>query len=187
MRALTLLIIFCITGFAQTSTVNESDEDSRDAYTIHYDYDGSDNLEYACKSKSNIGTTSTWTVGSGLTNIVVSTNVGTATTAAAHYLNPGSSITVAGATVDTDLNATYIVATVPSSTTFTITTASVADATYTDAGMNITTTANLLSASVWSVRRYVYDASSNLTQTMWADGNTNRDNACSSPSTLSFY
>jgi hypothetical protein len=84
-----------------------------------------------------------WSIAdASLTNIVVSTNVATATTAAAHGLSVGSRITIAGATVDLQLNTTAIVLSVPLTTTFTFATVDVADATYTDATM--TMAANVL-------------------------------------------
>ncbi|NQV21608.1 MAG: hypothetical protein HQ511_09350, partial [Rhodospirillales bacterium] len=59
--------------------------------------------------------------------------MGTATTLAVHNLVIGNPVVVSGATVDTDLNGGYTVATVPTSKTFTFTTASVADAAYVEA------------------------------------------------------
>ncbi len=77
---------------------------------------------------------------STLTSISVTTNTATATTSAAHGLHVGQSIVVAGATVDTDLNATYAIATVPTSTTFTFTTVNVTGAptVYTESTLGIT-------------------------------------------------
>jgi|WetSurMetagenome_2_1015567.scaffolds.fasta_scaffold01336_8 hypothetical protein len=71
-----------------------------------------------------------------LTNIVVNTNQGTATTVFPHLLITGDTVVVSGATVDSDLNGTY---TITSFTpfTYTFTTSAVADATYTDAGLSI--------------------------------------------------
>lgn len=81
-----------------------------------------------------------WTVAATtLTSIVVSTNVATATTGAAHGLVPGSQVTISGATVDTSLNATYTVLTTPAPTTLTFTTSSVSDATYTESTLVMTT------------------------------------------------
>ncbi len=67
-----------------------------------------------------------------LTSIAVATNVGTVTWPA-HGLEASCSITISGATVDTDLNGTYTIASVLTADTFTITTAAVANATYTEA------------------------------------------------------
>jgi hypothetical protein len=67
-----------------------------------------------------------------LTSISVAANVGTVTWPA-HGLEAGCSVTISGATVDTDLNGTYAIVTAPTADTFTIATAAVADATYTEA------------------------------------------------------
>jgi hypothetical protein len=48
----------------------------------------------------------------------------------AHGLEAGCSVTLSGATVDTDLNATYIIATAPTVDTFTIPTVAVGNGTY---------------------------------------------------------
>jgi len=73
-----------------------------------------------------------------LTDIVVATNVATATTAAAHGLTTGDYMAVKGATAATALNnlVGYSV-TVTGATTFTFATSGVADATYTEAGLSI--------------------------------------------------
>ena len=72
------------------------------------------------------------TVAAGtLTSVAVATNVGTVTWPA-HGLEAGCSVTLSGATVDTDLNKAYTIATAPTADTFTIPTSSVADATYTE-------------------------------------------------------
>jgi hypothetical protein len=64
-----------------------------------------------------------------LTSIAVAANVGTVTWPA-HGLEAGCSVTLSGATVDTDLNATYIIATAPTVDTFTIPTVAVGNGTY---------------------------------------------------------
>ena len=80
-----------------------------------------------------------WQIAGGtLISIAVNTNVGTATTLSPHQLTAGDTVVVSGATVDTDLNDTYVVATTPTTTTFTFTTASVADGSYTDATLAVT-------------------------------------------------
>jgi len=74
-----------------------------------------------------------------LTNVVVSSNVGTVTTKEVHGLLANDYVTFSGATVDTDLNGEYQIQTVPTTKTFTITTSSVADATYVDATLQFVT------------------------------------------------
>lgn len=128
-------------------------------------YDGSNNLIYICKAVSQQpqytwGVTAAPTQG-GLTSIAVATNVGTATTTTAHGLAVGNKITVAGSTTAA-LNGEYYVQTVGSTTTFTITTAGVSDATYNTAALTVYSTAPRSSASIWEIRKFVY-TSSNLT------------------------
>lgn len=111
-----------------------------------------------------------WTkAATTLTNIVVATNVGTVTTSTAHGLTVGNPVTVSGATVDTDLNATYYVQTVGSTTTFTITTASVADATYTDATLVLSTNAPLTTQPIWAINKKTYSTNSQIAD-QWAGG-----------------
>jgi hypothetical protein len=86
----------------------------------------------------------TWSVPAGtLTKITVASNVGTVTFPNAHNLAAGDQITVSGATVSTNLNKTYTVATISLSNPLilTIATASVPDATYTDSTLTITSIA----------------------------------------------
>ena len=68
--------------------------------------------------------------GGTLTNVVVSSDVGTVTTPGTHGLTAGDVVYITGETADTDLNGTYTIATSASTTTFTIATASVANGTY---------------------------------------------------------
>jgi hypothetical protein len=177
MKKLFALMLIAVTAFGQGATVAISKGTPDAAYTALYFYSGS-NLTYICKTPAfRQQPTFTWatvpTTGQGtLTNIVVLTNTGTVTTAAAHGLTIGNRVTIAGATVDTDLNGTYYVQTVPSSTTFTITTASVANATYTDATMTLSTTAPRTTAAIWNIERFGYDGSSNLITDQFSVTNT---------------
>lgn len=95
--------------------------------------------------------TTTYAIGStpGLTNIVVSTNVGTITFATTAQVWVGMRVTVAGSTTAA-LNGTYRVNTVSGSTA-TITTSGVADATYNNAAMTVATSGPILGASTWSI------------------------------------
>ncbi len=97
-----------------------------------------------------------------LTSIVVLTNAGTVTTSTAHGLAVGNLVTISGATVDTDLNGTYYIQTVGSTTTFTITTASVANATYTESTLEVATMAPRSSAAQWDIFKYT-TSGSNIT------------------------
>lgn len=92
---------------------------------------------------------------STLTSIVVAANVATATTAAAHGLWIGRQVTVAGATVDTDLNGVYSIVAVPTSTTFTFRTVSVANATYTESTLVASVTPYQDCASATSIQNFL--------------------------------
>lgn len=129
----------------------------KQACTRLFFYDGSSNLQYICEALQRQAVATTVTkAATTLTNIVVSTNVATVTTSSAHKLYPGARVTVTGATVDTDLNASYVVLTVGSTTTYTFATVAVADATYTDAGLVISTNNALTSAPVWAIQIQTY-------------------------------
>lgn len=72
-----------------------------------------------------------------VTSIVDLVNTATVTTTSPHGLVTGDIVKISGATVDTDLNGNYSV-TVSSTTVFTVTSASVSDATYTEATLRVT-------------------------------------------------
>lgn len=117
--------------------------------------DGSGNTEYICYANAD-QPNSSWSRATGtITSIAVATNVGTVTIPA-HGLAVGNLVTITGATVDADLNGTYYVQTVPGATTFTITTASVADGTYVEATLVLTTNAPLDTASIWGIMKLSY-------------------------------
>lgn len=158
---------------------------------VLYFRDGSNNLEYTCTATNpSLKTVFARTVAASqppipssapatLTSIVDSSNTSTVTTSAAHGLAIGHRIIVSGATGDTDLNGTYTVATVPSSTTFTITTASVTDATYNEATLTVTTTAPRTNLNIWLITKS-YWTSSYIDRTIFAYGQTARNKACDS-------
>jgi hypothetical protein len=111
---------------------------------------------------------------STLTSIGVNsgTGVGTVTTNASspHGLYVGARVTISGATVDTDLNGTYVVQTVTSTTVYTITTANVGTATYTESTLVITTTNPLTTLPIWAllVNKYASAAAgANLIYSAW--------------------
>lgn len=123
--------------------------------TVFNFYDGSNNLEYVCRTPYP-ATKSTFSIAaSTLTSIVVSSNTGTVTIPS-HGLAVGNAITVTGTTGDTDLNDTWIVQTVTNANVFTITTANVSDATYNNAAMIVTTTAPRSSVPIWQITKYSY-------------------------------
>jgi len=123
------------------------------ALTTLFFYSGTD-LEYTCEAPA-IQPAFYWSRNnSTLTNIVDSSNTGTATTSTAHGLQIGNKVTVSGGTVDTDINGTFIILTVPSTTTFTYASASVSDATYTESTLRIMTTAPRDTAGIWKVKKF---------------------------------
>ncbi len=151
-----LIIALTAATLAAQQPVNQTQGIPPDAYTSLLFYDGSNNVEYICKAKAQQPSFSWTRSASTLTSVVVLTNVGTVTTSTAHGLAVGNLVTISGATVDTDLNATYYVQTVTGTTTFTITTASVANATYTDATMVLATTAPRSTAAIWDIFKFTY-------------------------------
>jgi hypothetical protein len=147
-------------------------------YTLLNYRDVSNNVEYICRALSN-QPTYTWTKSAAtLTSIAVSTNTATFTFSSNHGLLPGNVISVSGATVDTDLNGTYVVVT-GGTTTLTVTTVNVANATYTEATLAAWTTAPRTNAGVWSIQRNFY-TTTYLDRSTWAGGSTALVNACDS-------
>ena len=131
-------------------------------YTTLIEYNGS-NLPVYKGTAATAQPTFTWSIsGSTLTSIVDSSNTATVTTASAHGLKVGNKVTIAGVLSDTDLNGTYYVASAATSTTFTITTANVTDATYNAAGTQVSTNAPRTTAAIWKITFYQYDGSNNL-------------------------
>lgn len=178
--------VLAITVWAQDRPpVNESGGPPVEPWSSLNYYDGSNQLIYVCQARSVQPTYIFTIAGSTLTDVAVASNVGTATTASAHGLQVGNSFTIYESTVDTDLNATYVVATVSSTTTFTFTTVDVADATYTDAFMKLSTTAPRSSAANWAIIRYTY-TSSNLTAVAWAGGTTADTSICDDRASLDY-
>jgi len=168
------------------------------AYETLFYRDGSGNVEYVCTSFPVLNVTTTFHVtaasstaplggtAANLTSIADAANTATVTTSAAHGLRVGQYVTVAGATIDTDLNGSYPIATVGSTTTFTFTSASVSDATYNEATLNITTRYVRDSQLVWAIQKFIYTGS-NVDRSIWARGTngaaTSMSFACASKST----
>jgi len=165
--------------------VNQSSGPPVSAWTTLYFYDGSSNLEYICHARPNQAEKVFARSDNSLTNIVVSSDVATATTAANHGLQVGNKIVVSGATVDADLNGTYIIATVPSPTTFTFATVDVADATYTESTLQFVTTAPRSTEPIWAIQRYQYSAG-NLSVLQWAEGNSTDGHICDDRASLDY-
>lgn len=163
------------------------------APTRFMDYAGGSNLTYLCLAPSINQTshpeyyTYSLSVTAGtLTSIVVSADVGTVTTASAHGLMIGQKTTVSGSTTSA-LNAVYTVATIPSATTFTIATSGVGDATYNNGALTLSGEVPLLTSPIWSVQKFTYDGSNNLTGTQCANGSCQAmTNKCSDRATLAY-
>lgn len=176
----TLLLLACaMPAWAQGPAVNQVDDPPPNAAQKLFYYDGSNNLQYICwaRQRDPIATFQRRS-DSTLTNIVVLTNVGTVTTAGAHGLYIGARVTISGASVDTDLNANYTVATVPSSTTYTIATASVGNATYTESTLVIATNSPMTTLARWGIEILTYNGSNYLTGKYWAGASTAYNLAC---------
>lgn len=154
MRTIKSAICALALALVASSQINTT----RPLTTLTY-YDGSSNPEYICIANAYQPTYKYQIALSNLTNIVDSSNTGTVT-AANHGLAVGNLVTITGATTDTDLNGTYYVQTVADANTFTITTASVTDATYTDAAMVISTNAPRNTAAIWTILKFSYSGSS---------------------------
>jgi len=184
MKRLFLLFLLLVSLAAQQEVVLTDPTSSPP--TLLFSYTGAGNVEYLCKAPST-GPTYTWSrLATTLTSIGVATDVGTVTTATAHGLAVGNQVTISGATVDTDLNGTYTIASVGSSVTFTITTSSVADGTYVESPLKVSTSAPRSSAAVWSIQKFIYDATPNLIRSAWAYGSRVPQYVCDDKANLPY-
>jgi hypothetical protein len=114
-----------------------------------------------------------WSIGnSRLTSIVVSANVGTVNFSSAHGLNVGARVAFSGATVDTDLNGSYVVVSIPDATSLTVATVSVGNATYTDATLSVTTSCPRTNDLCWAIMRIFYNSLGQQSRITWAEGTT---------------
>ena len=155
LKAIALALTCAFFAYGQVGDdVLVSDGPQRAPHTQLYFRDGLNNVEYSCVARRAQANYSWTTAGSTLTSIVDSANTSTVTTSTAHGLAVGNEITIAGAS-DADLNGTYYIQTVGSATTFTITTASVTDATY-NSGLTLSTVAPRETAPIWTITKYSY-------------------------------
>lgn len=178
-----IALLLAGSAWGQGQAVSQVSDPPPTAVLNLFYYDGSSNLQYVCSARQNqMRDTTQKRSDSTLTNIVDAANTSTVTTATAHGLYIGARVTITGATVDTDLNGTYTVATVPSSTTYTITTASVSDATYTESTLVITTYYPLTTLPVWAIKVLTY-ATTTLTATYWARASVGYGLACTDRTT----
>lgn len=192
MRTIVVSLIVTILALApligqEGQQVNISGSSPISGYTDLYFYNSTD-LQYACRAKSTQPTHTFIIAGStpyALTSIVVLTNVGTVTTVSDNGLKVNDKVVVSGATVDTDLNGTYKVATVTNSKVFTIATVSVANATYNEATLKFTTTAPLTTLPIWAIQKFTVVASQ-ITASQWANGTSGTTQICDNRATLSY-
>ncbi len=190
MKRILLIAATVASLVAQEGTpVNVSISAPTVGYTSIFFYNSAD-LQYTCKAKSiqptaTFATSVTTPTPYVLTSIAVSTNVGTVTTVSDNGLKVNDKIVVSGATVDTDLNGTYKIATVTNSKVFTIATVSVADATYNEATLKFTTTAPRTTVPIWSIQKLTTVASQ-LTALQWAGGTSGTTQMCDNRATLSY-
>lgn len=160
-----------------------------------FSYDANGNVEYICWANTAVGTTATFVVSAKtLTSIVDSSNTATVTTVADHGLTAGATVVVSGATGDTDLNGTYTILTVPTSKTFTFTSASVTDATYNETTLTVTYSGPQLTDDVWAIQKFFYcsgsadpwagcQAANQFWKAAWASGSQARNKVCADRAT----
>jgi hypothetical protein len=179
MRTAVLAALLCASALAQTNVdATLTEQRPRQATTTLNFYDSNGNQIYSCTALSlqplpNLNQLFS-IAQSTLTNIVVSANVATATTTANHGLQVGNSVTVTGSAT-TAVNGTFQIATIPTATTFTYSN-TVGSATYTDAGLTISTTAPRSSIPIWNIVKQTFSGT-NLTLKQNANGGSS-NNIC---------
>ncbi len=172
-----IAVVVCSFAWAQEGTVvNQSEGPPHKGSTFRGFYTGT-LLDYSCYADAVQPAYSFKRTDSTLTNIIDAANVASVT-APAHGLAVGNAVTVSGATIDTDLNGTYYVLTIVSADEFTFVSASVSDATYTEATLTVTTTAPRTSARQWAIQKMSYDGANNLVLKQWANGTPGSKNIC---------
>ena len=199
------LAILCLLGVSYASaqqSVAITKQPSSPAVTTLTYYTVAGNPQYLCRAFS-LQPLYTWAVtpslGQGtLTSIVVSSNAGTVTTVANHGLqvNDVVSVTASGTAA---LNGLYVIQTVPSTTTFTITTSGVSNGTFNTSGMLMTTTAPRSNANIWSIEQFTYGTTGGATGNPIADqwavslsspnngGNVSMSFSCDGRSSLGYH
>ncbi len=184
----TLALALGFAGFALAQDgqpVNDSQGPPYVSYSTILKYSGS-NVIATCVARSQQPAATFSVSGSTpfvLTSIGVATNVGTATTVSDHGLNIGDKIVVSGGTADPDINATYAIATVPTTKTFTITTVAVSDGTYNNAALQFATNSPRSTQPIWSITKFTI-VSSNVTAVKWANGTSAPNQICDNSATL---
>lgn len=176
-----VIVLASVLCAQEGTTVNQIIGPPPSGYTAFNEFSGA-NLIYTCTAKSVQPSYTASVAAATMTNIVVSANVGTVTWVN-HGLAVNNRITVAGG-ADADLNTIYNVVSVPTADTFTITTASVADGTYTT-GLTITTTAPRNTAAIWSVQKTTFSGA-NPVLYQWANGLSDAVHICANRATLAY-
>ena len=155
--------------------------------------DGNGALEYVCTADARVAQAVYSTTASessqpyttvavaNLTSIAVAGTTATATFSQPHSYGVNIRVTVAGATVDPDLNGTYTVTSV-TSTTIVFTVANVTAATYTEAGLKIQSTAPKGNSAYWTIEK-MYNTSTSIDRHTWIWGDGSRKFACDSRTT----
>lgn len=177
MRKLFAMAALCVCAFAQGDkdpAVAISGGPPMRSWTTVYVYTvigGADYIQYQCYASTN--QPSLTNVGAApytVTQIVDSGTTATVTTSGDHGLSVDNRVVIAGVTGDTDLNGTYVIATVPSSTTFTVTSANVTDATYNNSGIRVISSAPRTNQPIWSVKKFYYGGTggTSLIGSRWA-------------------
>ena len=161
----------------------ESGCPAKEAWSTLIALDGSNNPEYIGMARATQPVPTVVKAGAGFTSI---TNSSTTATVAwtAHGLASGNRAVVSGASVDTDLNGSYVI-TVTGADAFTFTTASVSNAAYTEATLTITTSAPRTGDPVWSIQKLIYSGNYNL-GVKWCEGRSDANAIYANRATLAF-
>lgn len=194
MKTALLLLLCSVTAIAQQTTVAISKEAPNQGVTTFTYKNAGGNPQYACKAKG-VQLVYVWAVTPSssqgtLTNIVVSSNVGTVTMSANHGLNVNNIVTVFGSTTAA-LNGTYIIQTGGavsggSATAFTITTVGVSNGTYATTNLAVSTLAPRTTAGIWSIEQFTYDSTGFAIADQYANGNTAQTNICDNRAVIGF-
>ena len=166
LRLILFLGVLGIPAFAQCTAGSMSTSSTQANCVQQLFYNSTPSLTYVCAANALQPVSTFYRSSSTLTSIVVATNVGTINFSSTSYLWVGATVVVAGSTTSA-LNGTYQVSAVSGSTA-TIATSGVADATYNNAAMTVSTTSPLLNASVWAIQVLKYNATPSLTSVFWA-------------------
>jgi hypothetical protein len=162
-KAVVLIVLAALETFGQVQAVNQAQGPTSNNYVTYLDIGSTP--QYICEAQAVQPLTTFYVSSSTLTQIAVSSNVGTITFASTSYLWIGARITVAGSAT-TALNGTYSVTGVSGSTA-TIATSGVSNGTYNDSTLTVSTRAPLLNSLVWAIQVTQYSGANQIGQ-YWA-------------------